>query len=76
MIATMGRHARAPLTGYLVEEASQGAYWDARVETHAQITLRPLVPLSGMGVARLGADSSPAPGSISPSTASRPEFTR
>ena len=48
MTATMGRHARAPLTGYLVDEASQGAYWDAWVETHAQITLRPLVPVSGM----------------------------
>ena len=46
--ATMGRHARTPLTGYLVDEASQGAYRDAWVETHAQITLRPLVPVSGM----------------------------
>jgi hypothetical protein len=26
MIAAMGRHARAALSGYLVDEASQGAY--------------------------------------------------
>jgi hypothetical protein len=26
MIAAMGRHVRAALSGYLVDEASQGAY--------------------------------------------------
>jgi hypothetical protein len=76
MIATMGRHARAPLTGYLVDEASQGAYWDAWVETHPQITLRPLVPVSGMVLRGWRPIHRPAPGSISPATVSRPEFTR
>ena len=59
MIATMGRHTRAPLTGYLVDEAGQGAYWDAWVETHAQIALRLLVPVSGMGLRGWRPDSSP-----------------
>ena len=62
----MGRHARAPLTGYWVDEASQSAYWDAWVETHAQITLRPLVPVSGMVLRGRRPIDRPAPGSISP----------
>ena len=76
LIATMGRHARAPLTSYLVDEASQGAYWDAWVETHAQITLRPLVPVSGMVLRGWRPIHRPPSGSVSPSKASRPEFTR
>ena len=73
MIATMGRHARAPLTGYLVDEASQGGLGRNPRPDHAS----PASSASlGHGVARLEADSSPATGCISPSTASRPEFSR
>jgi len=59
MITTMGRHTRAPLTGYLADEASQGAYWDAWVETHAQIAIRLLVPILGMVLRGWRPDSSP-----------------
>ena len=55
MIATMGRYARAPLTGYLVQEASQGVCWGAWVRNPRPDHASPASAGLGPAVTRIAA---------------------
>ena len=47
LIRALQAAVRVPVTGFVLQESAQGVYWDAWVESHAELTVRPLEPVLG-----------------------------
>jgi len=63
-IRDLQHHVRAPLTGYILQEGpAAGFYADGWVASHAEIQIRPLLPVSGLLLRGYRPESS-APGRL------------